>query len=79
MLSKISVFRASATRLGASYSVASNGKKGGPKGDGDMPHPKEYVDGLEPVKADGEEASQKEPTRSTGIKTSIPIVVRNTY
>lgn len=39
----------------------------GGKGDGDMPHPREYVDGIEPVS--GEEASpEKEPTRSTGIK-----------
>lgn len=42
--------------------------RGGPKGDGDMPHPKEYVDGIEPVS--GEEASpEKTPTRSTGIKS----------
>lgn len=46
----------------------------GDKGDGDMPHPKEYVDGLEPapsgeVSAGREGASPtKKPTRSTGIK-----------
>lgn len=40
----------------------------GPKGDGDMPHPKEYVDGIEPVNGD-EQSPEKKPTRSTGIKS----------
>lgn len=45
----------------------------GPKGDGDMPHPQEYVDGIEPVEGNsGSEAGaspEKQPTRSTGIKS----------
>lgn len=40
----------------------------GPKGDGDMPHPKEYVDGIEPVNG-SENSPEKQPTRSTGIKS----------
>ena len=52
-----------------------NAHNTGTKGDGDMPHPKEYVDGLEPVKNNGggqggkgEASPTKQPTRSTGIK-----------
>ena len=40
----------------------------GPQGDGDMPHPQEYVDGIEPMSG-SEQSPEKTPTRSTGIKT----------
>ncbi|BFZ54353.1 hypothetical protein PYCC9005_001387 [Savitreella phatthalungensis] len=40
----------------------------GTKGDGDMPHPTEYVDGLEPKKGPENASPTIKPTRSTGIK-----------
>lgn len=50
----------------------------GDKGDGDMPHPQEYVDGIEPVS--GEEASpEKKPTRSTGIKSGASNDTKNHF